>query len=34
MFETVIAAGGIDLKILTIASTINFSSLMFDLAIA
>tara|TARA_Y100001968_G_scaffold41937_1_gene31984 strand:+ start:321 stop:425 length:105 start_codon:yes stop_codon:yes gene_type:complete len=32
MFETVIAVGGIALKILTIASTISFLSLMFALA--
>jgi len=34
MLEKVIAVGGIDLKILTIASTINFLSFMFVLVIA
>tara|TARA_B100001029_G_C14781057_1_gene296503 strand:+ start:31 stop:135 length:105 start_codon:yes stop_codon:yes gene_type:complete len=34
MLEKVIAVAGIDLNILTIASTINFLSLKFDLVIA
>ncbi len=34
MFENVIAVAGIDLKVLTIALTKSFLSLMLDLAIA
>jgi len=33
MFEKVIAVAGIDLKVLTMASTINFLSLIVDLVI-